>query len=104
MEKRSPHFALERIHRLVREGAYVVTMAAQRSADRDFALSTSEDIAAQVLKLTHQGFYKSMTTYHDSRVWQDVYHAEIEGIAAYIKLQIVAEVEAVVISFKERDA
>jgi len=45
-------------------------------------------------------FYKSMTTYADHRVWQDVYHAPCpNGKMAYIKLTL--QDGAVVIQFKE---
>ena len=33
-------------------------------------------------------FYKSMTTHHDSTLWQDVYHLRLQGGPAYVKLQI----------------
>jgi len=40
-----------------------------------------------IARLTRRDFYKSMTTYRDHRVWQDVYHARCQnGQIAYIKL------------------
>jgi motility quorum-sensing regulator/GCU-specific mRNA interferase toxin len=42
-----------------------------------------------------------MTTYADTRVWQDVYHAEHKGRALYLKFQ--QHDEYFVISFKERE-
>ena len=45
-------------------------------------------------------FYKAMTVYADSRVWQDVYHAEWKGKAVYIKFQ--QQDEYFIVSFKER--
>ena len=53
-----------------------------------------------VQQLTTVDFYKSMTTHANHRVWQDVYHAEWQGIALYIKFQQAGEY--FVISFKER--
>lgn len=50
--------------------------------------------------LTATDFYKSMTINTDHRVWQDVYHAEWQGIALYVKFQQAGEY--FVISFKER--
>lgn len=49
-------------------------------------------------------FYKSMTTYADHRVWQDVYHAqaEDEGLVLYIKFQADVVTEFRVMSFKEK--
>jgi len=103
MEKRKPHHALEDIHALVRAGALFVTMSAQRSAENDFGLDEPGKIAPYILALTRQDFFKSMTTYHDQGIWQDVYHTAVEGIAAYVKIQISSDEEAVVISFKQRD-
>lgn len=51
--------------------------------------------------LTSTNFYKSMTTYADHRVWQDVYHTRtVCGDEAYLKLTVVDDV--LVVSFKER--
>ena len=52
-----------------------------------------------MLGLEVKDFYKSMTTLHDSTLWQDVYHPNIEGTRAYVKVQI-ADDTTVVISFK----
>ncbi|WP_420136063.1 type II toxin-antitoxin system MqsR family toxin [Sinorhizobium meliloti] len=32
-------------------------------------------------------FYKSMTTFADHRVWQDVYHVPARGMVLYVKFQ-----------------
>ncbi|PHS55846.1 MAG: hypothetical protein COB17_10925 [Sulfurimonas sp.] len=29
---------------------------------------------------------KSITTYHDNKIWQDVYHKSVDNIDLYIKL------------------
>jgi len=50
--------------------------------------------------LSGANFYKSMTSYEDHKVWQDVYHAEWRGKELYLKFQQVGEYY--VISFKER--
>ncbi|WP_245423930.1 type II toxin-antitoxin system MqsR family toxin [Rhizobium sp. M1] len=44
--------------------------------------------------------YKSMTTYKDSTVWQDVYHANTPVGKAYVKVTL-REDGAPVIQFKE---
>ena len=47
-------------------------------------------------------FYKSMTTHADHRIWQDVYHADLNpGLQACIKLTL-RENGSVVIQFKEK--
>lgn len=51
------------------------------------------------MRLDGKDFYKAMTTLHDSRLWQDVYHPRIGDTLAYVKVQIVDDT-TVVISFK----
>ena len=47
-------------------------------------------------------FYKSMTTYTDQHVWQDVYHAPtLIGKVAYIKITLRSN-GTVVVQFKEK--
>jgi motility quorum-sensing regulator/GCU-specific mRNA interferase toxin len=47
-------------------------------------------------------FMKSMTTYADHRVWQDVYHVPAEGMVLYVKFQADVVTEFRVMSFKEK--
>lgn len=58
------------------------------------------DALAVIQRLTMGNFYKSMTVHADSRVWQDVYHAEWKRRALYIKFQ--KHEEFFIVSFKER--
>ena len=58
------------------------------------------DTLATIKRLAPENFYKSMTIYADSRVWQDVYHAEWKRRALYIKFQRCEEY--FIVSFKER--
>jgi len=51
-----------------------------------WALALTDAIAA-IQHLTPGDLHKSMTTYADHRVWQDVYTAEYLGEALYIKFQ-----------------
>lgn len=99
MEKRLPHYSLTRIKELVRMGAYHVTRTAMRCADRDFGFGEPREVAGIVLLLGGRDFYKSMTSRDNPRLWQDVYHGQVEGLDVYIKLQVDKE-ETVVISFK----
>ena len=53
-----------------------------------------------ILALTPDNFYKSMTTYTDHRIWQDVYHTSTRGgDEVYLKLTVIDDV--LIISFKE---
>ena len=66
----------------------------------EMELSQSEGLAV-VVGLQRRMFYKSMTTYADHRVWQDVYHAPCpNGKTAYIKVTLQAG--SMVIQFKEK--
>jgi motility quorum-sensing regulator / GCU-specific mRNA interferase toxin len=47
-------------------------------------------------------FQKSMTTFADHRVWQDVYHVQDNGLRLYIKFQADVVTEFRVMSFKEK--
>jgi motility quorum-sensing regulator/GCU-specific mRNA interferase toxin len=61
---------------------------------------TSGDMLAAISRLTRREFYKSMTTYNDHRIWQDVYHAPTPVRKdAYIKITL--RDNAPVIQFKE---
>ena len=54
---------------------------------------------AVVLALTSEDFYKSMTTYADENVWQDVYRPATEAGEIYLKLTVIDDV--LIVSFKE---
>jgi motility quorum-sensing regulator / GCU-specific mRNA interferase toxin len=47
-------------------------------------------------------FYKSMTTFADHRVWQDVYHVPADGMVLCIKFQADVITEFKIMSFKEQ--
>ena len=62
---------------------------------------TSGEMLAVIAALTRRDFYKSMTTYADHHIWQDVYYAAtpVEK-EAYIKITMRGV--APVIQFKEK--
>lgn len=52
------------------------------------ALDWDDEVAVRVIqKLSSRHFYKSMTCYGNSKVWQDVYRTVYEEIKLYIKFQ-----------------
>ena len=62
---------------------------------------TSAEMLAVIASLSRRDFYKSMTTFSDHRVWQDVYHATTPvRKEAYIKITL--RDAAPVIQFKEK--
>ena len=103
MEKRRAHYNLDRVKAFVQRGAFRVTRSALICARCDFAFTEPQELADLVMELSNAQLYKSMTTIADPTVWQDVYHGNVNGIAAYIKLQIVSET-TVIISFKKLES
>jgi motility quorum-sensing regulator/GCU-specific mRNA interferase toxin len=100
MEKSKPHYLLPEIKRIVAEkGISVFTETARRGV---MSLMLSDDEALGILAgLNGAMFYKSMTTFSDHRIWQDVYHAPCpNGKTAYIKVTL--KDDAIVIQFKEK--
>lgn len=100
MEKKKPHYALSVVKNLIRQGCFRTTRTALLSAARDFGYRDASQLAQVLLELEMRDFYKSMTTLHDSTLWQDVYRHTVEDVPAYIKLQVVNET-TVIISFKQ---
>ncbi|MCA8273843.1 type II toxin-antitoxin system MqsR family toxin [Burkholderia sp. AU30280] len=61
---------------------------------------TEREAVGIVMSLTADDFYKSMTTYADHTIWQDVYKPRTVRGDVYLKLTVVDDV--LVVSFKER--
>jgi motility quorum-sensing regulator/GCU-specific mRNA interferase toxin len=77
-----------------------VTGAAVRSAA---ALGFDRaDIVATIQTMRRSQFYKSMTSYADHRVWQDVYHVPSPAGTLYVKFTADTVSEFLLLSFKER--
>ncbi len=74
------------------------------SALRD-ALSAGFDrngVVETIAAIERSMFYKSMTTFADHRVWQDVYRVPARGMTLYVKFQADVITEFTVMSFKEK--
>ena len=102
MEKNTPHYNLavikEDVRRLGRK-AFTKT-AEQTGLDLGFNVREMQET---VFELQNRMLYKSMTTYDDHRVWQDVYHINSKGLEIYIKVTYRPAGGAPVISFKEKN-
>lgn len=97
MEKRTPHYPLRLIRSLIHAGQIHSTRTALTSAASlgfDF-----DDMVGITVALDTADFYKSMTTYHNHRVWQDVYRPNTAVGPIYLKLTV--NQDALIISFKE---
>lgn len=97
MEKRAPHCRLTEVIALVEAGKVRATRSARIGAT-ELGLELS-DMLAVVMALTAADFYKSMTTYADHTVWQDVYRPATAVGDVYLKLTVIDDV--LIVSFKE---
>ncbi|MFN9497428.1 MAG: type II toxin-antitoxin system MqsR family toxin [Erythrobacteraceae bacterium] len=59
-------------------------------------------MVATIQTIERRHFYKSMTSFADHRVWQDVYHVPSEQGALYVKFTADAVTEFLLLSFKEK--
>jgi motility quorum-sensing regulator/GCU-specific mRNA interferase toxin len=59
-------------------------------------------IVETIVSIERQMFFKSMTTFADHRIWQDVYHVPARGLMLYLKFQADVVTEFAVMSFKEK--
>jgi motility quorum-sensing regulator / GCU-specific mRNA interferase toxin len=101
MERRRPTYDLEAV-KLVLGSVETLTMTT--SALRD-AMALGFDrgsIVETIASIERRMFYKSMTTFADHRVWQDVYHVPARGLMIYVKFQADVITEFTVMSFKEK--
>ncbi len=62
---------------------------------------TREDVVQVVQSMKRQHFYKSMTSFDDHRVWQDVYHVPWRDLVLYVKLTV-DELGMLILSMKEK--
>jgi len=101
-EKRKPTYDLDALKASFdREENIAVTGTALRSAA---ALGFGRaEIVETIQTMRRMHFYKSMTSFADHRIWQDVYHVPTQAGVMYIKFTSDALTEFLLLSFKERD-
>src|SRR5450432_765308 len=101
-EKRKPTYDLEAFKAAFSTvGRLNVTGTAIRSAA---ALGFGRaEIVASVQTMQRIQFYKSMTSYGDHRIWQDVYHVPSPVGLLYVKFTADAVTEFLLLSFKAKE-
>jgi motility quorum-sensing regulator/GCU-specific mRNA interferase toxin len=100
-EKRKPTYDLEAFKAaFATPDALNVTVSAARTAAA-LGFDRSE-IVATIATMHRTHFYKSMTSYGDHRVWQDVYHVPSVVGTLYVKFTADVVTEFVLLSFKEK--
>lgn len=100
MEKHTPHYSLTAMQTAIAQAGRNAFTLTAINGGRAMGL-TDYDMLEVISNLNRADFHKSMTTYNNHRIWQDVYHAICPNRRiAYIKLTQIAE--RVVIQFKEK--
>jgi motility quorum-sensing regulator/GCU-specific mRNA interferase toxin len=101
-EKRKPTYDLEAFKAAFASVDEInVTGTAVRSAAA-MGFGRAE-IVATIQTMQRPHFYKSMTSYADHRIWQDVYHVPSDVGTLYVKFTADAVTEFLLLSFKEKD-
>lgn len=100
MEKRKPHYNLKQIlAQMDSVKAMNLTLSAVDGIRMAGMLKT--DALEVVQGLTNTNFYKSITTYANNKIWQDVYYTEWQGKQLYVKFQQAGKY--FIVSFKEQE-
>lgn len=97
MKKNTPLCKLSKVKALIEAGKVLSTgsaLAGGAALGLDF-----EGIVGVVMALTLKYFHKSMTTYADHRIWQDVYRPTTPVGEVYLKMTVIDDV--LIVSFKE---
>lgn len=103
MEKHRRTYDLESIKEAFADASSLgvkVTNTAFQGA-QELGLSR-EEMVEVIQSLNNKNFLKSMTSYADHRVWQDVYHATREQKEIYLKFTVKADGDYLLLSFKEK--
>lgn len=99
-EKRKPTYDLATFQSWALSDLFQMTGTALRTA---LALGfTQEDVIKVTQTMTRDHFQKSMTTYADHKVWQDVYYVPSRVGELYVKFRADAVAEFTLLSFKEQ--
>ena len=101
MEKRKPSYDLTTIKAALGSRETLSMTATARRAALQLGFDAA-GVVEVILSLERSMFQKSMTTYADHRVWQDVYQARSRNLVLYVKFQADVVTEFTVISFKEK--
>ena len=96
MEKFNPSYSLTEF----KNSNFSITRTALRTA-QDLGFY-EEDIRRIVATIELKHFYKSMTSYADHRIWQDVYHVPCGKLILYVKFTQNVISEFMLLSFKEK--
>ena len=100
MEKRTRTYDLDEIQQVFKTAKELRITRSGLNGARLMGFNRHK-IVETIAQLRRSDFVKSMTTYEDHRVWQDVYNTHYDGYDIYLKFQV-DEMGHFVISFKEK--
>ncbi len=96
MEKFNPNYNLSEF----KSSDFRITKTAQKNAEElGFELENIREVVS-IMELKH--FYKSMTSYANHQIWQDVYHVPYGNMILYVKFTKNVISEFILLSFKEK--
>ncbi len=96
MEKFNPTYSLTEF----KNSDFEITTTARKTAtDLGFDKKRIHNVVS-TMELKH--FYKSMTSYANHKIWQDVYHVPYGDLILYIKFTQDVISEFTLLSFKEK--
>lgn len=100
MEKRKPHYLLSAIKAAFADPAKLNRSFASRQG-ADALEMDDQAVVTAIQALTIADFDKSMTSYANPKVWQDVYRPKVGKAALYVKFTLDSMGALFLISFKE---
>jgi motility quorum-sensing regulator/GCU-specific mRNA interferase toxin len=99
-EKLKPHYALADIKAAFADPATLNRSFVSRQGADDLDMDDSA-VVSVIQALTLSDFDKSMTSYADHKIWQDVYKPTVRRHTIYVKFTLDARQALFLISFKE---
>lgn len=102
-EKRKPHHVLSKLKELFCNGKTRHITALAHKGAVAMGYMDEDDMLAVISVLCQEHFCKSMTAYHDHKVWQDVYRYQDGEKSLYIKLQLSPDGQKAVLIQMKRD-
>ena len=96
MEKFTPTYSLEDF----KKSNFEFTKTALKTS-KELGFEES-DVRNVVSTMEHKHFYKSMTSYANHKIWQDVYFVSYEDLTLYVKFTQNVISEFTLLSFKEK--
>ena len=96
MEKFTPTYNLDEF----KKSDFDITFTARKTA-RDLGFD-EKNVREIVSTMEQKHFYKSMTSYANHKIWQDVYHVPCGNLILYVKFTKDVISEFTLLSFKEK--